>query len=53
MAHRHSSAVLAAVSCVGEVLGWHCGSEPVMLDVTLGRAGKAQDPGAAHGQGCE
>lgn len=32
MAQRYSSSVLAPVSSV-EVLGWHCGSEPVMLDL--------------------
>lgn len=41
MAHGHSSSVLAPVSCVGEVLGWHCGSDPVVLDLLACDTGKS------------
>lgn len=41
VAHGYSSSVLAPVSCVGEVLGWHCGSDPVVLDLPACDTGKS------------
>lgn len=40
LARRCCSSVLAPVGCVGEVLGWHCGSEPV-LDLPACDTGKS------------